>query len=1002
MERLLLLDGNGLIYRGYFALIDQPLTTSKGELVTAVFGFTNIVLRAIQDAKPDHIAVAFDLGRPTFRHERYAEYKGTRTKMPDDMREQIPKVRDVVAALGFPVYEREGFEADDVIATLAGQATARDLDVTILTGDLDMLQLVGEHTRLMVSLRGGVANTVSYDLARIEERWGLRPDQMLDYKALKGDPTDNIPGIPGVGEKTASKLIATWGTLDALYEHLDEVTPEKLRPLLADHRETVHESRELMRLVRDVDVVLDPERGRVGDYDREAVVRIFREYEFRSLIDRLPPLIGERPEDAVLAMRDLKDAGFPAAQGAGRGAGGGQARGGGQGRAGDAGGAGGTAGQARPNDGSLQLSMDFDVVSGGGSGRGGGSAAPIAATSAAVEARAEALAAATGDLPGALAAAIVDPGRIEVADETRVASLGSWIRDQEAVGVALVVDDPRPLAGTPLSIAVAGADGRVVAADGAAASVALRHLLERLGTPLVGHEVKPLLTARFAESPDAIPTPVAFDTQIAAYLVNAALRAQKIADVVAERLDLVLPPAAAGLSATAIAGLEALSVLAVRPSLEQALRDEGAERLFAEIELPLVPILARMEAAGVALDRDALAALEREFATEIERLEAEIYAAVGHEFTIGSPKQLGEILFVELGLPKGRKTKTGYSTDATVLEELRGVHPVVQPVLDWRIYTKLRSTYVEALPTLIGPDGRLHTLFHQAVAATGRLSSSDPNLQNIPIRTPLGRRIRHAFVAGSPATTLVSADYSQIELRIIAHVSGDEHLADAFAREADIHRETAARVLHKAPEDVTGDERSMAKMVNFGLAYGMSDFGLSSRAGISRGDAQEFINSYFAAYGGISRYMLHIRETAKDLGYVSTLLGRRRRIPELSSSNGALRAAGERMAINMPIQGTAADIVKIAMIRMDRALREGSFAARLLLSVHDELLLEAPRDEVDRLIPILREAMEGALPLSVPLTVEAKAGDSWDGMKPVSRRDAVLAEAGEAPPGLEG
>ncbi len=990
MERLLLLDGNGLIYRGYFALIEQPLTTSKGELVTAVFGFTNIVLRAIQDAKPDRIAVAFDLGRPTFRHERYAEYKATRTRMPDDMREQIPKVREVVQALGIPVYEQEGYEADDAIATLVGQAEASGFETVILTGDLDMLQLVSEHTTLMVSLRGGIANTVTYDLAKIDDRWGLRPDQMLDYKALKGDPTDNIPGIPGVGEKTASKLIASWGTLDALYEHLDEVQPEKLRPLLAEHRETVLESRELMRLVRDVDVTLDAARGRVGEYDREAVVRLFREYEFRTLIDRLPPLVGERPEDAVAAMRDLRDAGFPAAQGAGRT--GAPARAGG--------------GAVQPSDGSLQLSMDFDVVSGGGRGGAAGGAGPgIAATSPAVEARAEALAAASGDLPGALAAAIVDPGRIELADEARVATLEPWLRDQESVGVALVVDDPRPLAGTPMSIAVAGADGRVVAADGAGASVALRRLLERLRTPLVGHEVKPLLTARFAEDPDATPPEVAFDTQVAAYLVNAALRAQRIADVVAERLDLVLPPTAAGLPPTAVAGLEALSALAVRPSLEAALRDEGAERLFTEIELPLIPILARMEAAGIALDRDALAALEREFATEIARLEDEIYAAVGHQFTIGSPKQLGDILFVELGLPKGRKTKTGYSTDATVLEELRGVHPVVEPVLDWRIYTKLRSTYVEALPTLIGPDGRLHTLFHQAVAATGRLSSSDPNLQNIPIRTPLGRRIRHAFVAGSPDTTLVSADYSQIELRILAHVSGDEHLADAFAREADIHRETAARVLRKDPADVTSDERSMAKMVNFGLAYGMSDFGLSSRAGISRGDAQEFINSYFAAYGGISRYMVHIRETAREQGFVATLLGRRRRIPELSSSNGALRAAGERMAINMPIQGTAADIVKIAMIRLDRALRAEGFRARLLLSVHDELLLEAPRGEVERLVPVLRETMEGALPLSVPLTVEAKVGDSWEGMTPVSRRDAVLAEADstdEAPATVEG
>jgi DNA polymerase I len=985
MERLLLLDGNGLIYRGYYALIDQPLTTSKGELVTAVFGFTNIVLRAIADVHPDHIAVAFDLGKPTFRHERYAEYKATRTRMPDDMREQIPKVRDVVKALGIPVYEREGFEADDVIATLTGQAEAAGLEVTILTGDLDMLQLVSERTRLMVSLRGGVANTVAYDLAKIDERWGLRPDQMLDYKSLKGDPTDNIPGIPGVGEKTASKLIVTWGSLDKLYEHIDEVVPEKLRVPLEDHRESVLESRELMRLVRDVDVVLDPERGRVGEYDREAVVRIFREFEFRTLIDRLPPLAGERPEDAVGAMRELRDAGFPAAQG--RAFGRGAAPGDGQ-RA---------AGAGRPDDDSLQLSLDFDVVSVGGSGP----AHAIAATSAAIEARAEALARAAGDLPGALAAAIVDPGRIETADEARVATLEAWLREQDAVGVALVVDDPRPRAGTPLALAVAGADGRSVTAEGPAAAVALRRLIERLGTSLVGHDVKPLLTARFADDPDAIPTPVAFDTQVAAYLVNAALRAQKIADVVAERMDLVLPPTAAALSPGASAGLEALSVLAVRPSLEQSLRDEGVDRLFAEIELPLIPILARMEAVGIALDNGALASLEREFATEIARLEDEIFKVVGHQFTIGSPKQLGELLFVELGLPKGRKTKTGYSTDATVLEELRGVHPVIDLVLDWRTYTKLRSTYVEALPNLLGPDGRLHTLFHQAVAATGRLSSSDPNLQNIPIRTPLGRRIRHAFVAGSPETTLVAADYSQIELRILAHVSGDEHLREAFAREADIHRETAARVLRKAPEDITGDERSMAKMVNFGLAYGMSDFGLSSRAGISQQDAREFITGYFAAYSGISRYMLHIRETAAEQGSVSTLLGRKRKIPELTSSNRALKAAGERMAINMPIQGTAADIVKIAMIRTDLALREGGFRARVLLSVHDELLLEAPRDEVDRLVPVLRDAMEGALSLSVPLTVDAKVGDSWEGMTPVSRRDAVLAEADEAPASLE-
>jgi DNA polymerase-1 len=996
MERLLLLDGNGLIYRGYFALIDQPLTTSKGELVTAVFGFTNIVLRAIQDVKPDHLAVAFDLGLPTFRHERYAEYKATRQRMPDDMRDQIPKVREVVKALGIPVYEQEGFEADDVIATLVGQAEARGLATTILTGDLDMLQLVTERTTLMVSLRGGVANTVSYDLARIDDRWGLRPDQMLDYKALKGDPTDNIPGVPGVGEKTAAKLIGTFGTLDALYERLDEVIPEKLRGPLLDAKDVVLESRELMRLVRDVPVTLDPDAGRVGEYDREAVVRLFREFEFRTLIDRLPPLTGERPEEAVARLREVREAGFPAAQAPGRDRG----RGAAEARA-DAAPAGAPRARVAGAGGQLQLSLDFDLVSGraGAAGAGGGAASsgavagrpqPGSATPALPEGGGD-------DLAAVLAAAIVDPGRIGIVDRTSVGALEPWLRERSAIGVALVVDDPRPLAGTPLALAVAGEDGRVVAAEGAEAATALRRLLEAIGAPLVGHDVKPLLTARFADDLDSVPRAVAFDTQVAAYLVNAALRAQRIADVVAERLDLVLPPAAAGLPPVATAGLEALSALAVRPSLERALAETEVDRLFAEVELPLIPILARMEAAGVALDLEALAELDREFSAEIGRLERAVFDAVGHEFTIGSPRQLGEVLFVELGLPKGRKTKTGYSTDATVLEELRGVHPCIEPVLDWRAYTKLRSTYVEALPTLMGPDGRLHTTFHQAVAATGRLSSSDPNLQNIPIRTELGRRIRRAFVTGSPEMTLVAADYSQIELRILAHVSSDEHLRDAFARQVDIHRETAARVLRKLPEAVTPDERSMAKMVNFGLAYGMSDFGLSTRAGISRQDAQEFINSYFAAYPGISHYMLHIRETARSVGHVATLLGRKRQIPELEARNPSLRAAGERMAINMPIQGTAADIVKIAMIRLDRALRDGGFRARLLLQVHDELLLEVPHDEVERLVPVLRETMEGALPLSVPLTVDVKVGDSWEGMAPVTRRDAAIAEAGQVP-----
>ena len=964
-ERLMLLDGYGLVYRGYFAL--PPLTTSKGELVNGVFGFASIVLRGIQDLQPDYLAVSFDLPGPTFRHEQYADYKATRVKMPDDLRDQFPKVREVVKALRIPVYEMPGYEADDVIGTITSQLDARaDLETTIVTVDLDMLQLVTPRVRLMTT-RSGVENTVIYDVDRIDERFGLRPDQMIDYKSLKGDPTDNIPGVPGVGEKTAAKLIREFGDLESLFTRIDEVTPEKLRDKLRDHRDQIFMGRDLSTIVRDLPIEIDLDAARLGDYDRDTVVRLFREYEFRTLIERLPPMAGESAEERTERLRSVAQSGYvPAARVAGR------PEGWGPGRV-----------DARPTTSELQLRLDFDAVV-TPSADGGAPSAPRPFEP-------------TDDLPAALAAAIVDPGRIDVIDTARVADLEPWLIGQPAVGVSLVQDDPRPRRGTPLALAVVGTDGRALAADGADAADALRHLLERLRIPLVGHELKPVLVAGLADDPALDPGPVAFDTQVAAYILNAALRSQTIADVVAEHLDQILPPADE-LPATARAGLEALSALAVRDPLQRRLTEiDGLDRLFREVELPLIPVLARMEATGVALDREALELLHREFSAEITRLEREIYADVGHEFNLGSPKQLEQVLFFELNLPKGRKTKTGYSTDASVLEELRPAHPMIDKLLEWRVYTKLRSTYVEALPTLIAGDGRLHTTFHQAVAATGRLSSSDPNLQNIPIRTELGRRIRRAFVAGQPELVLLTADYSQIELRILAHVSGDEHLKDAFARNADIHRETAARVLGKPPEDITHGERSMAKMVNFGLAYGMSDFGLATRANISRQDAQTFINSYFTAYSGISYYMMAIKDQARDQGFVETLLGRKRQIPELRASNPALRGAGERMAINMPIQGTAADIQKIAMIHVDAAVREAGLRARLLLSVHDELLFETPRDEVDALAAIVREQMEGALPLDVPLVVDVKVGDDWESMTPLTRADAIAAEADEMP-----
>ena len=968
----MLLDGYGLVYRGYFAL--PPLTTSRGDLVNGVFGFASIVLRGLQDLQPDYLAVSFDLPGPTFRHEQYAEYKATRQRMPDDLRDQFPKVREVVKALRIPVYEMPGYEADDVIGTITQKLEANeDLETTIVTVDLDMLQLVTPRTRLMTT-RSGVENTIMYDVARIEERFGLRPDQMVDYKALKGDPSDNIPGVPGVGEKTAAKLIREFGSLDDLYARIDEVTPEKLREKLREHFDQVQMGRDLSRIVRDLPVELDLEAARLGDYDRDTVVRLFREYEFRTLIERLPPMVGESAEHRTESLKSVVDSGYvPAARVAGR------PEGWAAGRV-----------SARPAGGELQLRLDFDAVTGTTTGDAGTLATDGSGSGAGRSYEP------AEDLPTALAAVIVDPGRIEVRGPDGIADLEPWLAAQPAIGVSLLADDPRPRRGSPLALAVSDQDGRVVAADGAQASDALRRLLGRIGTPLVGHEVKSVLVAAFADDPESLPLPIAFDTQIAAYILNAALRSQTIADVLAENLDQILPPAAE-LPATARAGLEALSVIALREPLERRLEEVKLDRLFREVELPLVPVLARMEAVGVALDLAALGVLDRDFGAEISRLEQEIYVDVGHEFNLGSPKQLEQILFFELNLPKGKRTKTGYSTDASVLEELRPAHPMIDKLLQWRIYTKLRSTYVEALPTLMAADGRLHTTFHQAVAATGRLSSSDPNLQNIPIRTELGRKIRRAFVAGEPELVLLAADYSQIELRILAHVSGDEHLKDAFARGADIHRETAARVLHKPADEITKDERSMAKMVNFGLAYGMSDFGLASRANIPRKEAQEFINSYFAAYSGISYYMMAIKEQAKAQGFVETLLGRKRQIPELRASNPALRGAGERMAINMPIQGTAADIQKIAMIRVAERLATAGSRARLLLTVHDELLFEVPRDAVEPLAALVRETMEGALPLSVPLIVDVKVGDDWESMTPLTREDAIAAEADEMP-----
>ncbi|HET8569550.1 MAG TPA: DNA polymerase I [Candidatus Limnocylindria bacterium] len=901
-ERLLLVDSNSLIYRGFFAI--PPLTTTKGELVNATFGFASILLKTFAELPPRHIAAAFDLPVPTFRHERDKTYKATRKPMPDELRPQFERCKELLDRFGIPMYSLPGYEADDIIGTLSALADERGLETVILSGDLDTLQLVSPRTRLMTTRRGW-DETIVYDEARILERYGLRPSQMIDYKALKGDPTDNIPGVPGVGEKTAAKLVAEHGDLEGVYADLSRYTP-KLREGLAAHRDQVFRNREQSRIVRDLPVPLELERTRRTAYDRQSVIELFRDLEFRSLIARLPPA------DMNLAVPQP------------------------------------------PRGGQMTLGLD----------------APAAVPEAAVETRL----AAEGD---ALALAASFGSRGEVALFVDVEAE----RHPRLVGLALAAGDDiayLPIAGNvPSEIAEILRDPNVPKSVHDAKTA--RRALRRAGADLAG---------------------VTMDTMLASYLVNASRRYHALDDLAAERLRThipQLPPpdrkdptrvptidermARAGASATATARLGA----AFGEDLERL----GLATLYRDIELPLVDVLVEMEEAGVAVDVPYLATLAREFALESARIAKEAYDAVGHEFAIASPKQLESLLFNELRLPRGRRTKTGYSTDAAVLEELREAHPVIGKILEHREVEKLRSTYAEGLGALVDPEtGRVHTTFEQTVAATGRLSSRAPNLQNIPIRTPLGRRIRRAFIAGRPDHILLAADYSQIELRILAHVSQDPELLASFRQHADVHTRTAAAGFGVPESEVTREQRSVAKMLNFGIIYGMSDFGLAWRMGMGRQEAARFIDEYFKRYPQVRRYVIETKAFCLEQGYVETLLGRRRYIADITSPNSAVRSAAERMAINMPIQGTAADIMKIAMVRVRERLRESGLTCTVVLQVHDELVLEVPRAQVAGTGRLVREEMGGAYPLDVPLVVDVRTGENWDEMAPLAAEKA--------------
>ena len=829
---LFLVDGNNLAYRAFFALPEE-LQTTDGQPTNALLGFTNMLFKLLSDYKPRGVAVAWDT-RPVHRTEISKEYKSERRSMPDLLREQFPHFRPIVEAFGYQNLEFEGWEADDVIATLATGADEAGVKTCVVSTDRDAFQLCSENVSLMMTPRG-VADVHVYTPERVEARYGVRPDQVPDFIGLKGDTSDNIPGVPGIGDKTAGQLISQYESLEEVIEHADELSPARSRSI-KEHADQARTSKQLATMRRDLELGVDPADLVLRPPDRSALKEMFRRYEFRGLLNRIDTLdealpAAERPRAETHSVRWSE-------------------------------------GQLPKLDGRVGLAADAD--------------------------------------------------RIAVASEA-----------------GEVVVAPRPSVKLTL-----GRNAKLAVYDAKALRVS-----------------------------------AADDTMIAAYLIDPG-RAGYLPDDLAAEYGIELEPDPPAEEETAALVRRAESARRLAPVLRERVRERGLERLYDDVELPLAEVLAAMEEAGVRIDTYRMGEITARLRDRVEELEARAYDLAGEEFVLGSPTQLGRILFEKLELTPGRKGKTGYSTDGKVLRAIRGDHEIVPVIEEWRELSKLLNTYLEPLPTLIGEDGRLHTTINQAVAATGRLSTSNPNLQSIPIRTELGREIRSAFVA-EPGSRLLSADYSQIELRILAHVSGEPKLREAFLRGEDIHTATAAEVLGKDPASLTTNERAVAKMINFGIVYGISAFGLSENLDIPKEQAQAYIDAYLARFPRVQAFIARtIAQTGED-GYASSLLGRRRPVPELRASNRQTRGFGERVAVNFVMQGSNADIIKVAMVAIHRRLREEGRGARLVLQVHDELLLEVPETEISAVRELVREEMTAAYPLDPPLAVDIGVGDDW-------------------------
>jgi DNA polymerase-1 len=896
MAKLLLLDGNSLAYRAFFAL-PTTLATASGQVTNAVFGFTSMLIYVMNEHRPDAVAVAFDLPQPTFRHELVQDYKGGRAAAPDILRQQMGLVRQVVETLRMPILEVPGYEADDILATLATQARDRGDDVIVVTGDRDAYQLVEDpHIRVLYNLRG-VSDYKLYDEAGIRERTGVTPADYPMYAALRGDTSDNLPGVPGVGEKTAAKLINDYGDLDGVFANLDKLTP-KLRENLAAHEARVRENYLATPLVRDVPVESDVDDMRVGGWDADEVRKLFAFLEFRTFWDRLAEAVG---------MEVLNAGGASSSSGAEA-----------------------TAGE--PLEVEVRRVRDANEA-------------------------------------------------VELLRELCAAGPESWVSVEAAWSA---VAGRSPIEGLALSIednAAIWIDETLLRDDRVAAQVD-RLLSTRF---FHGHGTKELM--RGLATYDIDPRNLGIDTTLAAYLVDPAEQQYLLEDVALRYAGIEVrspdaPPSGqldltGGASDPAEdAARRAVAIARLAPVMAEVMEARGLTRLYDDIERPLVRALARMERVGVRVDRGYLESLQSEFTEETARLEGEIQADAGHPFTVNSTKQLRTVLFDELGLQPQKKTKTGFSTDAASLEKLLGLHPIIEKLLRYREVEKLRSTYGEGLIEHVQADGRIHASFNQTVARTGRLSSDQPNLHNIPIRTEEGRRFRRAFVA-EEGWSLLIADYNQIELRVIAHLAEDPGLVEAFTTGQDIHTTTAARVFGVEPGDVSIGQRSKAKMVSYGLAYGMESYGLAQRLNIAVDEAAEILNAYFEAFPRVRAYMSRTVAEARDRGYTETLFGRRRQIPELSSSNFRIRQAGERQAMNAGIQGLAADIFKLAIVRLDQAIEEEGLRSRLTLQVHDEVILEVPDDERDHARELTLGAMRGAADLNVPLDVNIAFGKSW-------------------------